>query len=272
MKLTSIEEIVKTGVKFKFDWFRGHSKCYNNLAPRIFRKEFSSELHSWSTDNIEIDIIKNFQRIAPSLKNNLPNSENHLDWLILMQHFGTPTRLLDWTESILVAAFFVCSTNENDDGELWRMFPQALNKKSIGGVVFPLESSSHLKFLAGEPLHNFPENLAKDLGLESVLDKPIAFFPTLSFPRMTSQLSTFTIHSKPNENNSIQALLNEDQRNFNRYVIPKENKNQILSDLLSLGLNHKTLFQNLDNLSKDLVNKYSNPLWNIWGQPYDDEE
>lgn len=268
MQLNSIEEIVKIGVTYKHNWFRGHSKCYNNLFPRVFRQEFQYNQNRVS-GYIEMYIIDHFKRVAPSLKNHLPESKNHLDWLILMQHFGTPTRLLDWTESILVAAFFACSANENEDGELWRMYPQILNKNSIGLEGFPLEYSKYLKFLAGEPLHSSPTKLAEELGLEGILENPVAFYPTLSFPRMTSQLSVFTIHSKPSNGNSIQDILGLDRKHIERYVIPKEKKKQIISDLSSLGLNFKTLFQDLDSLSKDLVNKYSDPFWNIWGQPID---
>jgi len=268
--ITSIEDIVRIGKKFKHNWYRGHPNECNTLTPRVFRDEFSSSLHKASSSNLEFELTNNFKRIAPSLSSNLPIANEDLKWLILMQHYGVPTRLLDWTESILVAAFFCVSNALKEDGEIWRLYPQTLNKFSINYEGFPLEESSFLKYLAQEPMHLQASQLASDLNLDEPIKNPIAFFPTLSFQRMTSQLSTFTIHSNPIEGNAITELLVNNLNSLNRYIIPKNKKQEILTDLISLGINFRTLFNDLDHFSSDLVRQYKNPFWNVWGQPSDD--
>ncbi len=78
----------------------------------------------------ELSLIENFKRGAPALEPSIPDYEDHIAWLFLMQHHGMPTRLLDWTKSILVALYFVVSKYTSDDGELWAMYPDALNECS----------------------------------------------------------------------------------------------------------------------------------------------
>ncbi|MFN0174116.1 MAG: FRG domain-containing protein [Saprospiraceae bacterium] len=259
-------------MEYKKNWYRGHSKCYGNLTPRIFREEFNSDLHQTVSDNLEIDVAHEFKRIAPSLSTSLPKSDDYLSWLILMQHHGTPTRLLDWSQNILVATFFAVSDNVDEDGEIWTFYPQYLNNASVGVSGFPTESNPFLRDLALDP---FMATTKNEEG-----KKPLAFFPIMAFSRMTAQQSVFTIHPKPDGQNSMEAVLTmiendpeiEIAQNVRRQIIdsfsiPKSAKREILDSLITLGVSYRTLFPDLDHLSMDFVQKYKNPFWNVWGQP-----
>ena len=114
-----------TGIR---SWFRGHTKLCGELTPRLFRKEYV-EIQQWRP-LLEFSLINNFKRGAPALQANLPNQDDHIAWLFLMQHHGAPTRLLDWSKNVLVALYFAVFENLASDGELWAMYPDELNRCS----------------------------------------------------------------------------------------------------------------------------------------------
>jgi hypothetical protein len=41
-------------------------------------------------------------------------TDNYFEWLAIMQHYGSPTRLLDFTESIFIATYFAVVESDSD--------------------------------------------------------------------------------------------------------------------------------------------------------------
>jgi hypothetical protein len=170
-KLTKIIHAVDIAISLSRSWFRGHSEVQGNLTPGIFRDEY--QYIKPFREDVEFEIIHSFKRYAPTLATNLPNQENHLTWLFLMQHHGTPTRLLDWSESALIALYFAVYENPSKDGELWAMYPDQLNLCSgIPGI--PLPNHPSINYLAAEPLSNNLKKLAEEFNLEKFPKYPIA--------------------------------------------------------------------------------------------------
>jgi hypothetical protein len=100
-------------------WFRGQSEFNWKLTPSVARVTGGIDA--------EFALVKRFKQNALSFLTNRPLSE--WDWLFLMQHYGVPTRLLDWTESPLVALYFAVSEIDHlgEDGALWCLLPKELN-------------------------------------------------------------------------------------------------------------------------------------------------
>lgn len=115
-----------------FPWFRGEpGQIQDPLLPRLFRQPHN-----------ENRLLQHFRMKAPTL--GLPNipTRGHTDqWLFLAQHVGLPTRLLDWTEGLLMALHFALHTRE-PGAVVWMLDPVELNRQSsqqpIGDNVFPL--------------------------------------------------------------------------------------------------------------------------------------
>ncbi len=261
--IEKFDDLIKIGITLGMNWFRGHSEVIGELVPGIYRKSFSNELYMEFRPKVEFELAEDFKRKAPSVARNLPNVDNHLEWLFLMQHHGVPTRLLDWSENILVASFFAVETKYDKDGELWTLLPWKLNE-SHGYYGLPIiNKDPTLQFLSHEIFHNNPNKLKEKYGLSEIPKIPMALLPPLMHPRMNVQQSCFTIHPRPLENFSITDII-QDNNYLMRYIIPKELKKPIKSSLQYLGITYRSLFPELDGLAKSL--KYDlNTV--AWGQP-----
>ena len=85
-------------------------------------------LHRLKKPASENDLINKFRQNANLLVEQSPKTD--FDWLFVMQHYGVPTRLLDWTESPLVGLYFAVTEHPNADGTLWVLKPIELNKQT----------------------------------------------------------------------------------------------------------------------------------------------
>src|ERR1700739_1556162 len=76
----------------------------------------------------------------------LPAEKEELEWMALMRHHGAPTRLLDWTRSPYVAAFFaIAEAREDEESAIWAIDitpvgAEAIHLLSQRGVIDEPES------------------------------------------------------------------------------------------------------------------------------------
>jgi hypothetical protein len=105
--------------------FRGHSHADWTLEPSIERLK---KLHEkgFRTDAEEY-VRRTFKRRAHKYLDVVPIDEDELEWLALMRHYGAPTRLLDWTTSPYVAAFFATADAEQEaPSAIWAIDARAV--------------------------------------------------------------------------------------------------------------------------------------------------
>jgi hypothetical protein len=95
--------------------FRGQSKASWRLQPSIERLASEAGI----TPQVEKYVEREFKRRAHHYISDLPDDEDALEWLALMQHHGAPTRLLDWTRSAYVAAFFAAESAGDAPFAIW---------------------------------------------------------------------------------------------------------------------------------------------------------
>lgn len=220
-------------------WFRGHGKKDWNLVPSIFRGNSTKR---------EIDYLKEFKQDATLLVEQRP--QHQYEWLFIMRHHFVPTRLLDWTESPLVATFFALEDDFiNSDGVLWMISPLKLNnniKELADTQNLPtFEEDVFLKSYS-------PDEFAKALTGSSM--PPVAFLAPRNTKRMQSQLSVFTINhldKKPLETIG-------DKQHVWRYIIPKTAKKTLKKELNLLKINKFQLFPELSSIHDKIKEVFDN--------------
>lgn len=105
--LSTIDECRKANDKLTGNWiFRGQRNSDWRLTTSFERMIGKLCTDKKKYARIEAELIRDFQRRAHHYIQNLPATDSIIEWLALMQHFGAPTRLLDFTRSFYVGLFF----------------------------------------------------------------------------------------------------------------------------------------------------------------------
>jgi hypothetical protein len=125
-------------------WYRGHIDARYALTPSLFRMGLKPDL----SDLVEKNAFELFQRRVDRLR---PGSAAQKDWHVLadMQHYGVPTRLLDWTSVLGIAVFFATArygiAQDPSDFAIYILDPVALNK-AVGRPAIYSSEDEHFGY------------------------------------------------------------------------------------------------------------------------------
>lgn len=212
-------------------WFRGQADASWKLEPKLMRGTHLPETHYFNR----------FKQDASLILSNKPTNE--FEWLFLMQHYGMPTRLLDWSESPLISLYFAITAEPSKDGALWVLLPTILNQKNRYKPDYTFEIPS----FEDEHLTNYKPTIIASERKSSLL--PMAAIAPRNSSRMQAQQGVFTICHR--ENIGIEDAGDDPRDHIWKYIIPTASKPLILSELKLLGINKFQLFPELDSLSEN---------------------
>jgi hypothetical protein len=230
-------------------WYRGQSQANWPLVPKLLRVEKPDERA------LRID----FRRLGMELLAGRIPPANHWEWYFLAQHFGLPTRLLDWTENALFALYFAVRDSANRKGQtaaavVWVLDPKWLNLWSInkGHIVLPGEE--FLRWLPEDP-RDYPNPDQYPEFKEKWESKPIAIAPPHVDRRLAVQRSQFVLFGM--DSSALVAAESEPNAKLVKIEIVGESTGTVLNDLHLLGFFEATLFPDLEGLSRELTLKYA---------------
>ena len=221
---TLLSELKRTMGSHEPFWFRGHSNSSWSLQPGYQR------LKNPPPESV---LIKKFKQNANLLVSNV--GINKFDWLFYLQHYGVPTRLLDWSESPLYALYFSVIANPKKEGAVWALRPLELNKFTTS---IP-KTSKFLPSFEDTDLDNYSTESLEASHLDGVL--PMAAIATRNNARIQAQLGVFTISHRAKQ--AIETI--GDGSHVTKFRVSPNAKKTILEELRLLGVSKFQLFPEL---------------------------
>jgi hypothetical protein len=229
-------------------WFRGQSNASWSLQPTLYRNPPRNR----PIRMLEDELRQEFAVRAPSLGPERP--QNSWEWYFLMQHCGAPTRLLDWTESALIALFFAVRERrrtDNNAAAVWILEPWKLNDfvADHDGVIAPGVEIGLVSEDAKRYKHWLPDRYSEIESLDKKL--PVAVYPTHFSRRISSQRSCFTVHGS--DPDGLEHLPPKIRQYLQKVIIPAESAHEIERNLSVAGIDELSIFPDLDGLGRWLA-------------------
>jgi len=240
--------------------FRGHTCASWKLATSLERTSERLYGSLEKAAHIEKIVLREFRGRLHHYSQNVPRREESLRWLSLLQHHGAPTRLLDWTYSIYVAAYFAA---EQGSGEfaVWVVNKDWL--KDEGKWTFQQhDRSGHL--FRGKGDEEVEEHFQIDVLDKAPLRAVIQVNPFQLDERLTIQKGVFLYPCDVGESfeGNLRAMKgHDDPKNVCKLVFSQDDRKKALGKLHRMNVTRATPFPGLDGFAQSL-NVY-HPLWDI---------
>lgn len=204
---------------------------------------------------LEPAILRNFNKYAITQDPSLSSSV----WkqMMLGQHHGLPTRLLDWTQSPLIALHFANTESNFDklakrDAVVWRIDMNEINENLPKRYRETLSREKTYVFTVDSltALVDNTERYDRDMGETSFVN----IEPPSIDQRIVNQYSFFSII--PNGMTDIEKYLDSCTESTVRYIIKKEVRWDVRDLLDQYNISERIIYPGLDGLSRSLARHY----------------
>lgn len=251
LRVTSLPTLVSSVLELQdqltpssFLWFRGLSCTCYSLLPKLMRENKPAD-----------DVFERERRLLTRFRQRSmaywPAGHQQDDWehLFAMQHYGLPTRLLDWSENLFVAAYFaLISTRDANHGHdrtpvIWSIDPVMWNRAMPG--LSEYGDTIHVLTTADEELQAYETNTNRRRS-----KSPVAIYGTHNSDRIVAQRGTFMVWG--NDSRPLEQVADEHER-ATLWCFELDGDSSILFEQLQLlGFSETMVFPELSYLAAEL--------------------
>jgi len=252
LKLSDWEKFKKFVNDLSDNWaFRGQLRADWDLQNAIERTSFIN-----LQPGIEARFLSEFQRGA---RNYLQKDEipGHLiEWLALMQHHGAPTRLLDFSKSPFIAAYFAfeqCIPFQDNESSIWAVNVNYLKNRAIEKL-----ENAYPQIITNNQ-HMIHEELFEKIFYDNCHSIVFPVEPFRMNRRYSLQQSIFVSTGISHEPfmKQLNFLGEEISRAVVKIELPADIQKEVLRDLQRMNLNRVSLFPDLDGYAAALRLRYN---------------
>lgn len=238
---------------FKLEWiYRGQANASWGLSSSLERSSLVEIDH-----DVEIVLVAEYRKAIRSFSDHSGTPETILEWLSLLQYHGTPTRVIDFTYSPYIAAYFAFQEEGSEKSgpvAIW-----CVNRiRFYQAALYYLKKHLEISYHSGRQ-YLFSESTFENLFGRRDLDCVMPYDLANANQRQLIQQSVFVAAMNPEKRfvDQLSFLDYQEKPIMTKLTIPRKERKLALRDLMKMNITHATLFPGIDGFARSLNLKYS---------------
>ncbi len=253
------KDLLKLEVEWPMDVYRGQANADWTLETAYRRALVNCGLLREAADT-EHWVLRDFRRGAGRYLTRCPDETDYIGWLSLMQHHGTPTRLLDFTRSFYVACYFSLM-DATGDSVVWAVDPFYLY--DVMDRVFDVERQGlrdEWDDLCVSKSNEYLATLLKtgnSYKRQKVIKGIVPVQPFNLHERLSAQQGLFLMPLDVELDflANLQPFWSKGEYPIKKMVLKRQMRLDALAHLREMNITAETLFPGIDGFARSLLHR-----------------
>ncbi len=245
------------GVTFHQNWYRGVSSVDHALEPTLFRVNRNAPIDHLNAESAMMQEFDRHAILRDGPKGDADKREKILK-LFEMQHYGVPTRLLDWTTNPFVGLYFALSSSKPfvKNPAVWVCDPWAWNRRILEDRTWDDGGPAHVNDYAVEKYHPLGSRYDQT-DVNKMEMRPVAVVGIYNSERMRAQRGVFTLFGK--NITTMEKVYDLDAQladSLFRIEIDKDEAKPMFEKLIQLGYTDSVAYPDFQGVALEIRRKF----------------